>query len=157
VLVALLLTVAVGACRSPSRHDVSLNGSKGQDKGVLMIRVSTPSPQQAEANCGRSNSGTGYLSSLAAAAAACITATISGPVQDFLEDGHLPTGKWCHRAPPEPSAVHGATVEIRSQSWFGKRIDRRLVVRSQCDAAMWSYLSPLLHPAEQPLIVHEAG
>lgn len=134
---------------------MTFSNATGQDVGVLTIRVSRPVAQEATASCAHTNSGTGYLATLRAATAACVTAAISDPAAAYLEDGDLPKGKWCRDAPADPTAVTGATVDI-SGPWVGKHIKRQLTVRSPCEAAMWSYLAPLIHAADEPLIVHES-
>jgi hypothetical protein len=125
----------------------------GADVGSLTITVHDPSGQrQASMYCGNTSHATGYLTQGAALTAACVTATISFTISDYIEDGKLPPKKRC-LGPIEPV---GAWLHLQG-TWDRKRVNRTLTVRTACEATMWRWLGPLREPRDQPLIPEKAG
>jgi hypothetical protein len=151
-LAVALLAVFMGAS--------ACGGGDGEtDKilGTLELSVAQEgsAPRAATLRCGGPNSSTGYLSEPTpdgtdGTMAACVSALMSEPARDFLEDGKLPRGKACRE--DADRAPNGATLTARGK-WLGETIDRTLTVRNTCTAALWAYLLPLRESAESPLLL----
>lgn len=156
LLVVGVAAVLLGGCRDPKPTETTttFDMSEGDDIGNLVIRVSAPTSKTAEVFCGRENRGTGYLWTGAAMKSACVTAVISWPAEEFLEFGRLPSGRACTEAPEATKPAFGAKAEVTG-TWLKKPISREIDVRSDCEAALWSYLSPLFDAAPQPVVFTE--
>ncbi|MEA2493830.1 MAG: hypothetical protein QOJ29_1741 [Thermoleophilaceae bacterium] len=139
--------VATGAGCHPLRE------RKGQPQSTLLVVVTAAGEtRKATIRCGHGNTGTGYLAALNNSSSACITALISWPAIHYLEDGKAPFGEECQ---PRGEAPLGATASIDGV-WIGKPLHRRIVVRTRCDAALWTFLGPMFNPADAPLVVSQS-
>lgn len=164
LLLIVLLNGGAAACGSSGDSDSSPGTTRRNLASHFDITVTDAAGERrANVNCTGNVTGSGYLASPQAAGAACVTASVSPPVADFLrprdgEDSEDPRSDcknyiaaW--RSAKLPEAPQGKATITGVER--GKRISRTVdPSRGECDQALWSLMQPLFVPSNSELVVN---